>query len=57
MRLFEVAFFLALAGTMVWLGWFASGNESSASTPVVIAVAVIAGSADRKRRSRLSRSR
>ena len=57
MRLFEVAFFFALTGTMVWLGWFASGNESSASTPVVIAVAVIAGSAGRKRRSRLSRSR
>ena len=57
MRLFEVAFFFALAGTMVWLGWFASGNESSVSTPVVVAVAVIVGSGGWKRRSRLSRSR
>jgi hypothetical protein len=57
MRLFEVAFFFALTGTMVWLGWFASGNESSAWIPAVMAVAVIGGSAGRKRRSRLSRSR
>jgi hypothetical protein len=57
MRVFEVVFFFALAGTMVWLGWFASGNGSSASIPVVVAVAVIVGSGGWKRRSRLSRSR
>jgi hypothetical protein len=56
-RLSEVAFFLVLAGALVWAGWFASASQNATWTPALVSIAVVAAVAPGARRSWMSRSR
>jgi hypothetical protein len=56
-RLSEVAFVLVLTGAMAWMQWFASPVQAATWSTVVVTIAVAAGAASAKRRSRMSRSR
>ncbi len=56
-RLFGVAFFLVLAGALVWAGWFASDSQNATWTPVLVSIAVVGAVVPRRRRSWMSRSR
>ena len=57
-RLFEVAFVLALTGALVWAGWFASASQAATWSTVLVITACVGGAvASKRRRSWMSRSR
>ena len=57
MRLFEIAFSLALGGATVWLGWYAPDHVANVWAPWILTIATITAGAYWARRSWGTRSR